>query len=562
MVLRDVFSGPEGHLKQTMLAVATFAALGLCAIAMAQQPSIPQTTQPQTQLPRQQPVPQGPVTQALPNATDPGRPLPRQSTLEVLAFQNGGVRCNPQLAGATVAISARLPITYDPVRAGYASIDVLVDGVSVGAESLRVTDGHVLVNRRVNVAGASGSHTLIFVLDGGVRSAPQTFSHTCISSTPTQTAPGVIAPADPTPTQTRTDHQPGVVTRPVATAITVIIPVHDGLRAESEFSVELETTDGLAFTFQTRGAPDNSVMRFGSTIPYRLTGDKIHRVRLHRHADRTRLNSADAGDSVYVEWVVIEGGEPRGPATRLWESGNLGFSLSPRQWWQSNVVNRRRIPGDQPVHSLSAEIFTGADDLRVRTHEGTWYETHSILEVSVMVNLRSIGGVPTPAGASASSEVAFGNFTEAQRAIDYGHGYTWPALTPAQERGMSRRELRQYRMWSAFRYNPNQPGNFDAWGVAGTWVNLPEGVTLRDLGRASLNADLGRTPDSRYNLNNVLAGAIMGNDEWDYGGAIIRYTDPAGVVRILYSDRLNYHVPEPRRFFANGEGQNEIVAGR
>lgn len=542
-----------------MLAAAAFAALCLCAAAIAQ--PFPQTTQPPPPLPQRQTVPQGPVLR--PQTSEPGRPLPRQSTLEVLAFQNDGVRCNAGLSGATVSISARLPIQNDPARGGYARIDVLIDGVSAGAESLRIMDGHVLVNRRVNVTGADGTHTLVFVLDDEVRSAPQTFSHSCLTLAPTRTTPGVVAPADPTPTQARTDHQPGVVTIPDETRVNIIIPVHDGLREQSEFSLELETTDGLSFTFQTRGAPDNSVMRFGDTIPYRLTRDKIHRVRLHRHADRTRLNSADAGDSVYVEWVVIEGAAPRQATTRLWESGNLGFSLSPRQWWQSNVVNRRRIPGDQAVRSISAQIFTGADDLRVRTHEGTWYETHSILEVSVMVNnLRSIGGVATPRGAQASAEVAFGNFTPEQRAIDYGQGYTWPVLTPAQERWMDPRELRQYRMWNAFRYNPDRPGIFDAWGEARTWVNLPEGTTLRDLGRVSLNADLGRTPDSRHNLNNVLAGVIMGNDEWDYGGAIIRYTDPTGVVRILYSDRLGYHVPEPRQFYVNGADQNEIVAGR
>ena len=501
--------------------------------------------------------------QPTPRSFDPGRPLQRQSTLEVLAFQTGGTRCNAGLAGASLQLSARLPVAGDPARAGYASVDVLIDGVSAGAETLRIVDGHVTVNRRVNVTGASGSHQAVFVLDGEVQSSAQTFTHACIASTPAQTAPGIAAPAGPTLTQSRTEHQPGLITRPAETAITIIIPVDDGLRPQSEFTLELETTDGLSFDFTTRGAPDNSVMRFGGTIPYRLTPDKLPRVRLHRHGDRTRLNSADAGDSVYVQWVAIEGGEPRQPATRLWESGSLGVSLAPHQWWQSNIVHRRRINGDQPVRTISAQIFTGADDLRVRTHEGTWYESHSILEVSVLVsNLRSIGGAPTPHGAQASSEVAFGNFTPEQRAINYGQGYTWPLLTPQQELRMNPRELRQYRMWSAFRYNPDQPGDFDAWGDANTIVNLPEGTTMRDVGRVSLNADLGRTPDSRNNLNNVLAGAIMGNDQWDYGGAIIRYTDPAGVVRILYSDRLGYRVPEPRQFYANGADQNEMVAGR
>ncbi|ANP47253.1 hypothetical protein ATE48_15665 [Candidatus Viadribacter manganicus] len=105
-----------------------------------------------------------------------------------LAFQSGGVRCNAQLVGATVSISARLPITPDATRGGYANIDVLIDGVSADAQSLRVTDGHVFVNRLVNVTGASGTHTLVFVLDNEVRSAPQTFSHACIASTPTSAA--------------------------------------------------------------------------------------------------------------------------------------------------------------------------------------------------------------------------------------------------------------------------------------------------------------------------------------------------------------------------------------
>ena len=97
-------------MKSFTLAIAALAAMGLCAAALAQTPSIPQTTQPQPRIPQQQTLPQGPITQPTPRSSDPGRPLQRQSTLEVLAFQTGGTRCNTGLAGASLQLSARLPV--------------------------------------------------------------------------------------------------------------------------------------------------------------------------------------------------------------------------------------------------------------------------------------------------------------------------------------------------------------------------------------------------------------------------------------------------------------------
>jgi hypothetical protein len=104
---------------------------------------------------------------------------------------------------------------------------------------------------------------------------------------------------------------------------------------------------------------------------------------------------------------------------------------------------------------------------------------------------------------------------------------------------------------------------FKSYGEATIGLDLPANVRLRDIGLVSINADLGRKPYPRDNLNVILGGAILDDDEWDYAGAQIGYIDPRdGSHRILYSDRVDLRIREPRRFYATSARQNIFVAGR
>jgi hypothetical protein len=499
--------------------------------------------------PRQNPPAQ---PQPLSRSKVPLTPFRQQTTLPVADFRASNQRCDAALQGATMQISARLSVQPNPVRVGRATIDMLVDGVSTGPEELRVQNGAVTVSRSVSLSGASGQHEVVFVLEGTVRSAMQPFSHSCLARTQlrdTRLTPGMVAQE---------------------TRIEAIIPVNDGLRPNSKLTVEIETTDGFAFQLSTRGAADNSVMRFSDTFPHAISREKIHRVRLY--VDGERISGSDGwfdnGDAVYIQWLVLEGGTPGRTADRLYESGNLGFSLAPKVWWQSPIVNRR-IVRDQLIEWIDAQVYTGADDLRIMTHEATWYETHSILELSALVALHNIAGTPVPAGASASAELPFGNYTERQRNSGLT-GYFWPVRSQSELDRMNPRERRQFLFWSAFRIYPEHWSTsgitrtrihpFNAHSTAYTTLNLPSGTRLSDIGRLSFNADLGRVPDSRGNLNNVLAGLIMDNDHWDYAGVVVSYKDFDGVARILYSDRLNYRITAPTRFGSNLPEQNTYVS--
>lgn len=175
----------------------------------------------------------------------------------------------------------------------------------------------------------------------------------------------------------------------------------------------------------------------------------------------------------------------------------------------------------------------------------------------------------TPTGASALAELPFGNYTERQRNAGLT-GYFWPERSQNELDRMDARERRQFLFWSAFRIHPEQWSRsspisrervhpFNAFTAANTLLNLPPSTRLSDIGRLSFNADLGRVPNARRNLNNVLAGAIMGEYHWDYAGVVVRYTDSDGVSRILYSDRLNYRVTAPTQFGSNLADQNTYV---
>ena len=179
-----------------MLALINVLAAGVALVSAEMQP--PQVVQPPPRFPQQPTLPTRPVQPIRP--VDPSNgltPIRPQSDLPVSGFSAGQLDCGATVGQASMAVQARLAVQANPANGNRARIDILVDGRSVGETELPIRDGAVDVNRRVPVAGASADHTAVFVLNGAVQSAPQTFSHACVGST------GI-----------RTDAQPGVLTLP------------------------------------------------------------------------------------------------------------------------------------------------------------------------------------------------------------------------------------------------------------------------------------------------------------------------------------------------------------
>lgn len=122
------------------------------------------------------------------------RPLQTQSTLPVETFSTAGLECSASLDSASIQVDARLTIQPNSATFGQAQIEILVDGVSAGAETLLVVDDAVTVSRRIRLVGAAGEHQVVFVLDGAVHSEAQAFSRSCVQQTVTATdvRPGVL----------------------------------------------------------------------------------------------------------------------------------------------------------------------------------------------------------------------------------------------------------------------------------------------------------------------------------------------------------------------------------
>ncbi len=161
---------------------AAFAAIAVCASALAQTPQFPtpQQSPPQPQIPAPTVRTQVPL-----------RPLPQQSAVPVAEFSTGDLRCAPNLQSATMLVNALLTVAPNPVTGNRAQVDMLVDGVSLGSETLRIENGAVRVGRRATLAGASGEHQVVYVVDGAARSAPTSFAHQCIRQAPIRApAPG------------------------------------------------------------------------------------------------------------------------------------------------------------------------------------------------------------------------------------------------------------------------------------------------------------------------------------------------------------------------------------
>lgn len=152
----------------------------------------PWTTQPPPPLVRNLPPPV--ITPAQPRPVQPDdnlRPLPTQTDLPVERFEVSQLRCATGLGSASQLMQARLIVQPHPVSGNIVSIDVLVDGVSTGPETLRIVAGGVEITRRIQLEGSGGEHRVVFVLNGSVQSEAQVFSYSCITLRPaTVPAPG------------------------------------------------------------------------------------------------------------------------------------------------------------------------------------------------------------------------------------------------------------------------------------------------------------------------------------------------------------------------------------
>lgn len=167
-------------MKRIISIAAAFAAVTV--YASAQTPQFPLPTQ--TPLQPQTPAPTG-------RTPDPLRPMPQQSVVPVAEFSTGDLRCASSLQSATLLVNAVLTIAPDPVRPGPVQVEIVVDGVSAGVQTVRVESGAARVARRVTVAGAQGQHSVTYIVNGLARSVAQVFDHSCVSQAPIRApAPG------------------------------------------------------------------------------------------------------------------------------------------------------------------------------------------------------------------------------------------------------------------------------------------------------------------------------------------------------------------------------------
>lgn len=167
-------------MKKIVSVAVAFAALTVCALAQTPQFPPPQQPPPQPQLPAPAVRTQVPL-----------RPVPLRSIVPVAQFSTGDLRCAANLQSANILINALLTIEPDPVRPGSVQVEVLVDGVSLGTETVSVQNGAARVGRRATLAGAEGQHSVVYVVNDLARSAEQAFAHSCVSQTQTrEPAPG------------------------------------------------------------------------------------------------------------------------------------------------------------------------------------------------------------------------------------------------------------------------------------------------------------------------------------------------------------------------------------
>jgi hypothetical protein len=471
---------------------------------------------------------------------DAGQPLPRQSSVAVGQFSAVQLDCLPGLAGARVRLGGTIPLEPGPEAPGSnRRLDLEINGTVVQQLSLTPRNRALALSEVVTVDGASGTHQLVVLLDGVVRSPAYSFGHSCLTTRPT------AAPA------------PGAIRQ--QTAFSFVAQVRDGLRPDtsstrsSMLQLVLETTDGRRFEFTRRGGvPNNSVLRIDGTVPLELTRDTLHRVRLYIDgAPLTGLDAlADAGDSASFGWMLIETGAGVGPRPRIYETGAVDLTIPPRQWWQSPVLSMRRVSGSTPVTGLRVGIATGADDLRTGPLEPRF---QSVIEVAIPVQSR------TAAGLTLNDQLVLTGLDDEQARRVLGlddsqtlAGLGLPAhLTPAETASIqtagepTARSLRIRRMQRAFlidRDGVRPRGSsmgatvvrpFGAYGYASVSVAAPPGLTLRDLASLFVRVDLGTRGNA---VRDGIGTAMVGADQWDYAGSEVSYQTEDGSWHLLYSD--------------------------
>jgi hypothetical protein len=310
--------------------------------AQAQAPNPPRSTQVLPTPIRPVPVQPGPVTPTQPRQQDGALiPLAPQGDLPVEGFTHSDLRCAPNLSGATTAISARLVIAPGTTTSGQVSVDVRVDGVSIGVNRYRVRNGGVNIERRVNLGGANGHHQIVFVLDQAVtnrrvQSQPIEFSHTCVSTAPTRAddpghlalpnlAFGSLLYAQITHTQPGQTSQPDgqlieprvslgtrwLLDRPVVvrnlqtTTRAVQFPAHPQCPRESEAQVLALVAISLASTRVADPAPYSRVLAGSGEVRVRYVDTRTE----PKYADGTPVGASDrvAGTPLPqgFQWIVF-----------------------------------------------------------------------------------------------------------------------------------------------------------------------------------------------------------------------------------------------------------------
>lgn len=144
------------------------------------------------------PIPTQPQTPSGPRVNDSQlRPLPSQTELRVENFVARNLGCAADLSSADFNISVRLPVQTDALRGDQAEIQILVNGEPQAVLNLTARDGYVIFSRRITAPGSFGETEVVFLLNGTVRSLPQSLEHACTALRPSAT-----------------DHQPGLLTLP------------------------------------------------------------------------------------------------------------------------------------------------------------------------------------------------------------------------------------------------------------------------------------------------------------------------------------------------------------
>lgn len=125
----------------------------------------------------------------VPNLRQPGPTLgPLPAEVPITQFATGEARCDTGARTARVVLNAILQPLSSQVSGATARVDILLDGVSVGARTLpvrrstttaAVVPATIQVSRDLNVPWSNGTKRVQFVVNNTHRSAERTFTYNC-----------------------------------------------------------------------------------------------------------------------------------------------------------------------------------------------------------------------------------------------------------------------------------------------------------------------------------------------------------------------------------------------